>query len=50
VSRLPGLEGLTLVEDALDGAVRRTAEAPGYTGTAPAKTPAEAPELVAAET
>jgi hypothetical protein len=32
---LPGLEGLTLFEDALDRALRRAARTPGYAGTAP---------------
>jgi hypothetical protein len=32
VSELPGLEGLTLLEDALDAALRRAARTPGYAG------------------
>jgi hypothetical protein len=48
VSELPGLDGLTLVEAALDGAVRRAAETPGYAGTAAKKKPVQRPELAAA--
>jgi hypothetical protein len=48
VLELPGLDGLTLVEAALDGAVRRAAETPGYAGTAAKKKPVQRPELAAA--
>jgi hypothetical protein len=33
IAELPGLEGLTLIEDALDVALARAARAPGYAGT-----------------
>ena len=32
VAELPGLEGLTLLEDVLDGALERAAANPGYAG------------------
>ena len=34
IAELPGLEGLTLIEDALDRALARAAQTPGYAGTA----------------
>ena len=36
IAELPGLEGLTLLEDALDAALTRAAANPGYAGVAPA--------------
>jgi len=36
ISELPGLSGLTLLEDALDSALERAATTPGYAGPAPA--------------
>jgi hypothetical protein len=35
ISDLPGLGGLTIVEDYLDGALRRATERPGWAGIAP---------------
>jgi hypothetical protein len=35
ISALPGLDGLTIVEDYLDGALRRAASRPGWAGAAP---------------
>jgi hypothetical protein len=35
ISDLPGLGGMTIVEDYLDAALRRAAERPGWAGTAP---------------
>jgi hypothetical protein len=35
ISEIPGLEGLTIVEDYLDAALRRAAERPGWAGVAP---------------
>ena len=32
ISEIPGLEGLTLLEDYLDGALARAAERPGWAG------------------
>jgi hypothetical protein len=40
VSDLPGLGGLTLLEDYLDGALERAAERPGWAGVAHAPVPA----------
>ena len=34
ISDVPGLEGMTIVEDYLDGALRRAAERPGWAGVA----------------
>ena len=39
VSELPGLEGLTLLEDVLDAAVARRERQPGYAGSVPAAAP-----------
>jgi hypothetical protein len=36
VSEVPGLEGLTLLEDALDGALERRRRQPGWAGVVPA--------------
>jgi hypothetical protein len=36
VSEIPGLEGLTLLEDALDSALERSRAQPGYAGVVPA--------------
>ena len=36
IATVPGLEGLTLLEDYLDAALRRAAERPGWAGVAPA--------------
>jgi hypothetical protein len=36
ISDLPGLAGMTIVEDYLDGALRRAAERPGWAGIGPA--------------
>lgn len=36
VAAVPGLEGLTLLQDYLDAALRRAAERPGWAGVAPA--------------
>ena len=36
IQEIPGLEGLTLVEDALDGALDRAARTPGWGGAVPA--------------
>jgi hypothetical protein len=46
IQEIPGLEGLTLLEDALDGALDRTARTPGWGGVAPA--PARDEELAGA--
>jgi hypothetical protein len=46
IQEIPGLEGLTLLEDALDGALDRAARTPGWGGVAPA--PARDEELVGA--
>jgi rubrerythrin len=35
ITELPGLEGMTLLEDALDGALERAARRPGYAGVLP---------------
>jgi hypothetical protein len=35
ISEVPGLEGLTLLEDYLDGAIQRARERPGWAGVAP---------------
>jgi rubrerythrin len=48
VSELPGLEGLTLLEDVLDAAVARREREPGYAGSAPAPRPAAQAEPAAA--
>src|SRR3954464_5473752 len=42
VSDIPGLEGLTLVEDALDGALERERRNPGWAGVVDAPKPDEA--------
>src|SRR5215208_3539868 len=42
VSDIPGLEGLTLLEDALDGALERARSNPGWAGVVEAPTPDEA--------
>jgi hypothetical protein len=44
VGEMPGLEGLTLVEDALDGALDRARATPGWAGVVPM--PPREPELV----
>jgi hypothetical protein len=36
VQEMPGLEGLTLLEDVLDRAIERAQNRPGYAGTRPA--------------
>ena len=48
VSELPGLEGLTLLEDVLDAAVSRRGAQPGYAGSVPPAQPAARLEPVAA--
>lgn len=48
VSKIPGLEGLTLVEDALDAAIARAERQPGYAGPVPPTGPAAEAKLVAA--
>jgi rubrerythrin len=40
IAEIPGLEGLTILEDYLNGALRRAAERPGWAGVAPLPTPA----------
>jgi hypothetical protein len=40
VSELPGLEGLTILEDYLEGALTRAAERPGWAGVSPQTAPA----------
>jgi hypothetical protein len=40
ISDVPGLDGLTLLEDYLDGALRRAAERPGWAGVSPLAVPA----------
>jgi hypothetical protein len=42
ISDIPGLGGLTLLEDALDGALERARLRPGWAGVAPAPAPAGA--------
>src|SRR5665809_59908 len=44
ISELPGLEGLTLLDDVLDEAFRRAERRPGYAGAAPAPMPLRRPE------
>jgi hypothetical protein len=41
VAEIPGLEGLTLVEDVLDAALERRRLQPGYAGAVPAPAPVE---------
>ena len=41
IAAVPGLEGLTLLEDYLDTAERRVAERPGWAGVSPARRPHE---------
>ena len=48
VSELPGLEGLTLLEDVLDAAVARRERQPGYAGSVLAPRPAAQAEPAAA--
>ena len=48
VSEIPGLEGLTLLEDVLDKAAERAERQPGYAGVVAAPTPLRQPELVRA--
>jgi rubrerythrin len=43
IAELPGLEGLTLLEDALDVAIARAARRPGYAGATPAPAPEASP-------
>jgi hypothetical protein len=40
IAAVPGLEGLRLLEDYLDGALARAAARPGWAGVQPAPTPA----------
>jgi rubrerythrin len=44
VSALPGLEGLTLLEDALDAALARAGACPGYAGVVPGEPPSRVTE------
>ena len=44
IAELPGLAGLTLLEDALDDALERAAERPGYAGVAAGPLPERASE------
>ncbi len=37
MSEMPGLEGLTLLEDVLDEALKRARENPGYAGPVPSR-------------
>ena len=37
IGEIPGLEGLTLLENALDGALKRAARTPGWGGAVPAQ-------------
>jgi hypothetical protein len=39
ISEIPGLDGLTLLEDYLDGALRRATERPGWAGVSHAPVP-----------
>ncbi len=48
VSEIPGLEGPTLVEDALDAAIARAERQPGYAGPVPPTRPAAEAELAGA--
>jgi hypothetical protein len=48
IAALPGLEGLTLLQDYLGGARRRAAERPGWAGVAPMPTRRETPAAAAA--
>lgn len=49
IAELPGLEGLTLIQDYLDGAIRRASERPGWAGVTPAPTPVDASSVGTAE-
>ena len=44
ISELPGLEGLTLLEDVLDEALQRAEWQPGYAGVTPAPMPLRQPQ------
>jgi hypothetical protein len=46
VAELPGLEGLTLLEDVLDRALARVRENPGWAGIRPSPEPQAAPRAV----
>jgi rubrerythrin len=44
IADLPGLEGLTLIQDYLEGAIRRVNERPGWAGVTPAPEPVKVPQ------
>lgn len=49
IAELPGLEGLTLIQDYLGGAIRRANERPGWAGVTPAPAPVRASSTGTAE-